>query len=303
MLGAASPVALAGTITGRSVPTPVYGVTLDTVDNSILQNELVSLSNMAQVMTARVNFDPGTSASWYLSQVQKLRNVSYIMGQLIDSSEMCQYSVTSARRRAQSFTATLTNNVDIWEIGNEINGNWLCNNALGKMAAMYDVVAGQLGKTALTFFYEGEPSDPNNCIATGGGGNDMFTWINKNFALSLPPDQRPAETEKIRLGLDYVLVSWYPDQCPGENPDWPWVFTKLAAIFPNAKVGFGEFGTANPQGGSPYEINEIDTYYPMASMVSGLPAGYIGGYFWWYYAEEMVPWSQPLWSVLNRAIQ
>src|SRR5579863_9113310 len=152
-LGMAPALAFAGSITGRTVPAPLYGVTLDNVDNSVLYGELLSLSGLPHVPTARVNFDPGMSPSWYLPQVRQLRSVSYIMGQLIDSSEMCQYTAKSATNWAQKYTATLTNNVDIWEVGNEINGNWLCNNAFGKMAAMYNVVAGQLGRTALTFFY------------------------------------------------------------------------------------------------------------------------------------------------------
>ena len=100
-----------------------------------------------------------------------------------------------------------------------------------------------------------------------------------------------------------MLISWYPDQFPGESPNWPWVYIKLAGIFPNSKVGFGELGTADPQYGSVYEINEITQYYPMAKTVAGLPASYIGGYFWWYFAEEMVPWGTTLSSVLNTAIQ
>ena len=96
----------------------------------------------------------------------------------------------------------------------------------------------------------------------------MFTWINHRFQLNLPPIQRPAETEKIRLGLNYALISWYPDQCTGERPNWPWVYATLADIFPNAKVGFGELGTANPERGSNFEINEVSTYYPMAKSVS-----------------------------------
>jgi hypothetical protein len=30
---------------------------------------------------------------------------------------------------------------------------------------------------------------------------------------------------------------------------------------------------------------------------------YVGGYFWWYYREDMVPWTEPLWNTLNAAIQ
>ena len=27
--------------------------------------------------------------------------------------------------------------------------------------------------------------------------------------------------------------------------------------------------------------------------------GYIGGYFWWYYKKDCVPYTKPLWNVLN----
>jgi hypothetical protein len=98
------------------------------------------------------------------------------------------------------------------------------------------------------------------------------------------------------------LISWYPDQCPCEKPDWAVVYTTLASIFPNAKVGFGEIGTANPQGGSVYEKNEITMYYPLGRTLAGLPISYVGGYFWWYAAEEMVPWPGSLGDRLNAAM-
>jgi hypothetical protein len=299
--GTGSPAAFGGTIAGRSVPSPIYGVTLDDVSKPAA--EVNSLGQMAQVPTARIVFDAGVRPSYYLKPIQQLRNVAYIMGELVDSSYMRQYTVNQIASWTQSYTKALGNLVDIWEIGNEVNGNWLGSNTLAKIEAMYDVVSAQGGATALTFFYEGEPSEPNNCIAADHGGNDMFTWIRQQFQLNLPANQRSSETEKIRLNVNYVLVSWYPDQCPGETPNWPWVFGQLAGIFPNSKVGFGELGTADPQYGSSFEINEITQYYPMAKTISGLPASYIGGYFWWYFAEEMVPWGTPLSSVLNTAIR
>jgi hypothetical protein len=141
-----------------------------------------------------------------------------------------------------------------------------------KVEAMYTTETALGGRTALTFFYEGEPSESNNCIDTSGGGNDMFSWIHTNFL-----DSPTTETEAIRLGVNYVLISWYPDQCPGENPNWPVVYTKLGQVFPNAKVGFGELGTAKPQNGSAFEKNEIDTIYPLKAGVGGLPSNYISG--------------------------
>jgi hypothetical protein len=298
--GTGSPAAFGGTIAGRSVPSPIYGVTLDDVSKPAA--EVNSLGQMAQVPTARIVFDAGVRPSYYLKPIQQLRNVAYIMGELVDSSYMRQYTVNQIASWTQSYTKALGNLVDIWEIGNEVNGNWLGSNTLAKIEAMYDVVSAQGGATALTFFYEGEPSEPNNCIAADHGGNDMFTWIRQQFQLNLPANQRSSETEKIRLNVNYVLVSWYPDQCPGENPNWPAVYAKLASLFPNAKVGFGELGTANPENGSSYEVNEISTYYPMGKTLASLPASYIGGYFWWHSAEEMVPWPGSLGLALNSAL-
>jgi hypothetical protein len=294
------------TIAGRNVPSPIYGVTLDDVSNTTAK--VNSLSQMVHPPTARIVFDPGVLPSYYLKRIQQFRNVAYIMGQLADSSYMTEYTVSSIVTWAENYTGMLGSLVDIWEIGNEINGNWLStlsdgSDVLPKMEAMFDGVFSKGGQTALTFFYEGEPSDPNNCIATDHGGNDMFTWITNNFQLNLPPNERPASTENIRLNVNYVLISWYPDQCPGQNPNWPWVFTKLASIFPNSNVGFGELGTVDPQYGSPFEISLISEYYSMAKILPSLPASYIGGYFWWYFAEEMVPWGSLLSSTLNAAIQ
>jgi hypothetical protein len=306
LIGLSSLAAFGGTIAGRSVPSPIYGVTLDDVSNP--SGKVSSLSMLVRVPTARIVFDTGENPTYYVKPIQQFRPVSYIMGELIDSSYMTHYKTVSAVQSwTASYTATLGSLVDIWEVGNEVNGNWLSRQSNGadvlpKIEAMYDIVSNLGGATAITFFYEGEPSDRNNCIAADHGGNDMFTWITQQFQLNLPPAQRPAETEKIRLGLNYALISWYPDQCPGEKPNWPWVYTTLANIFPNAKVGFGELGTANPQNGSNSEISKISAYYPMAKTVSGLPARYIGGYFWWYFAEEMVPWPGSLGAVLNAAL-
>ncbi len=303
--GTSSGAASSGGLAGRAVPDPLYGVTLDEVTN--ITAEIASLSQLVRMPTTRVYFDVQEPASYYVSPVQQLNSTTFLMGELIDSSDMASVTTAAAAQtRAQQFTSALGSSIDIWEVGNEVNGDWLDTGTqptLGKVEAMYDVVAGQGGATALTFFYEGEPSDPDNCIATDDGGNDMFTWINQQFDLADPVASRPAASEQLRTGLTYVLVSWYPDQCPGEDPDWTTVYDQLATVFPNSKVGFGELGTANPQAGSTFEQNEITTYYPMAATVT-LPSSYVGGYFWWYYAEEMVPTTETvLFGLLNAAIQ
>jgi hypothetical protein len=282
-----------GGIRGRAVPAPIYGVTLDDIAN--VSGIVASLKAVAHMPTARVVFDAGNAASYYKSAITQMRGSSYVMGELLDSTDMAVTSVAAYQKRTQDYVAGLGNLVDIWEIGNEINGNWLGSNTTltgDKVRAAFDVVHGANGATALTFFWEGNPGDANNCV--DGPGFDMFGWIS-NFL------KNPAN-ERVRVGLDYVFISWYPQQCNNIKPNWTDIYNKLAVIFPNAKVGFGEIGTANPQGGSTYEVNLINEFYPMASKTS-LPQSYVGGYFWWYFYEEMIPTTKtPLMNVLNQAI-
>lgn len=284
---------------GRTIPDPIYGVTVDDVSNP--SGIVDSLKQIPYFPTTRIVFDGGVKPSYYTTPINQMRGVSYIMGQILDSTEMGKLSIAAYQQRTQDYVNALGSQVDVWEIGNEVNGGWLSTNTQQQMVAAYDVVAAVNGATAITFFYEGEPSDPKNCIDKANGGNDMFSWINTNFQLGLSPDQRNAGNERLRLGTNYILISWYPQQCNDIKPNWSSIYSKLATIFPNSKIGFGEVGTADPQNGSTYEINLINEFYPLAKKIS-LPPSYIGGYFWWYYAEEMVPSTKPLVKVLNDAI-
>src|SRR5262245_50953600 len=180
----------------------LYGVTLDDVSN--ISGELDSLTNLPHLPATRIYFDPAVNVGSYIQPLQTFYPMSYIMGEMADSSDMPNFTVTSITAQANNLVSKLGPCVDIWEVGNEVNGNWLLNNAtsaaltMAKIEAMYNAVAFSTNPnlrsklTALTFFYEGEPSDRNNCIATDNGGNDMFTWIQTNF-LSNPT----SETEAI----------------------------------------------------------------------------------------------------------
>ncbi|HEY7299117.1 MAG TPA: hypothetical protein VH684_14525 [Xanthobacteraceae bacterium] len=300
----------------------LYGVTLDDVSNT--QGELDALVNLPHMPIARIYFDPTVNPSSYVKAIQTFYPKSYIMGEVADSSDMKNFTTSSITSQTNNLIIALGPCVDVWEIGNEVNGNWLLSRGshasdasatMAKIEAVYNAVMDPANPTArskltaLTFFYEGEPSDPNNCISTGNGGNDMFTWISKNFLAS-----PTATTEAIRTTVNYVLISWYPDQCNNLAPDWPAIFEKLAGLFPNSYVGFGEIGTANADENQSYEQNLIIEYYPMVrnriswpgtpDEVSYMQSHYVGGYFWWYFAEEMVPRNgsvlyQTLWSAMQ----
>lgn len=256
------------------IPSPMIGVTTDSIGN--VSAIVSSLKSIGKTPTTRVVFDEFVAASYYTTAVKQIRDVSYVMGELLDSYYVNQYSVQAYLDRTREYTSALGADVDIWEVGNEINGEWLGTtpDVVAKMTGAYDIVKSQ-GKTAeLTLYYN------KDCWANPS--NEMFAWAQKNV-----PD-------RMKQGLDYVLVSFYEDDCNGIKPDWPQVFDQLHGMFPNAKIGFGETGTTNTAKKSEY----ITRYY---SKQINIP-NYVGGYFWWYFRQDMVPNTQPLLRTLNSAI-
>lgn len=277
---------------------PIYGVTLD--DLTRIDDIVASLTNLPYRPTVRVVFDPGTSADHYYPLLVKLHKVAYVMGEVLDS----YYFPTTLQyytNRTQELVGRLSGVVDVWEIANEINGEWLRpdpkgsdkvvaaeETEIGEMVdAAYVIVHGAGGKTAVTLYYN-DDGQGNNC------------WQNYQDAWQTWPAQfLPGD---VLVGADYVLFSYYPYQdCPGLNPVWSADFSRLETTFPNAKVGFGEIGTSSIRAPQSVQDDLITTYYPMADSIDD--PRFAGGFFWWYYAEEMIPYdSSHYWQLLDQTI-
>jgi hypothetical protein len=109
----------------------------------------------------------------------------------------------------------------------------------------------------------------------------------------------------LRAGVNYAFVSFYEDDCTtlDKDPDtWVKIFRKLSERFPNAKVGFGEFAPQChmcaktrlcPQclGQQPEYIRRY--YQTWHSRIRSQVPNYTGGFFYWYYWQDMVPKSKP----------
>ncbi len=264
----------AETATANNAQTMIYGVTLDAVTptNAII----TSLKSHAYRPTARIVFDEYVAASYYKAPVTKIKAAANIMGELLDSYYVKRYTLDQYKARTTEYLNSMGDIVDIWEIGNEINGEWLgsTSSVVAKMTGAYDIVKARGKKTALTLYYNEE------CWAKPQ--NEMFTWANNNVPT------------KMKQGLDYVFISYYEDDCNDLQPNWPVVFAKLAKMFPNSKIGFGEVGTIYANRKASY----IQRYYNM----NITETNYVGGYFWWYYRQDMVPMTNPLWKTLNNAL-
>jgi hypothetical protein len=268
---------------GLPLPSPLYGVTVDDISN--LPAIVAALSALPHRPTTRIVFDPGEPPSYYAKAIEAIGAVSYVMGEILDSSSVKAVSVSAYQQRTNAYLAAFPSGVDVWEVGNEINGNWLgsTSDVVTKMTGAFDRVKAAGGVTELTLY---------GC-SDSGAAYDMFHWT----AAYVPP--------RMLTGLDYVLVSYYEGDCgvPRALSEWPAVFQRLHEMFPNAGVGFGEVGLvdkngddiATPSVAGPY----LQKYYGMHNEVPR----YVGGYFWWYFAEDMVPKTKPLFATLSAAMK
>ena len=262
----------------------VYGVTVDDIsDVSAIVSALSALPHKA---TTRVVFDETQQPAYYAQAVPAVHAVSFVMGEILDSAFVKDISVADYASRTSAYLAAFPSSVDIWEVGNEINGNWLDTTSggvadvVGKMTGAFDLVRAGGGRTALTL-YGCSDADP---------AHDMFQWAKANV---------PA---RMLSGLDYVLVSYYEGDCASPRSDWPSVFHQLRQMFPSAGIGFGEVGDVDKNG---LDIADASAEAPYLQRYYGMQIaepGYVGGYFWWYFYEDMVPSTKPLFAVLSAAL-
>jgi len=312
MLLVICPMALLFALCGASraqslVPAPIHGVTADDKndvrDSAFLAKLLDSLRHLSVKPTVRIVYDPGNkagsfAAGSYLDATKQIKSVAYVFGQPLDSFYMRCFTPTEHLNRFKDYVTTLGAYVDFWEVGNEINGEWLFGDTkdcvpkasvnstsqadvVTKMIETYDYLKSQGKATALTLYYNTPCKRP--------AANEMFTWVDANV---------PA---RMKTGLDYLLVSYYELDCDGYKPDWDRVFSQLAATFPNSKLGISEFGWSEKKPPNATIKDLLQRHYAIHPSVPN----WVGGGFYWEFAIDMVPYdpaSDSLWSTINTAM-
>ncbi len=258
--------------------TKIFGVTID--DPWGDRTDLIEAFSAHCIKpTARIVFDEGVAASEYDAPVAELEPYCFIMGEILDSYYVKAYSVQQYLERTTEYLGRFEEEVSIWEVGNEINGEWLgdADSVVKKIEGAWQIVADKGNKAAVTLYYN------NACYENPQ--NEMFTWINENLS------------DSMKQNLDYVLVSYYEDDCENDvlsNSEWQAVFDSLHQVFPNSRLGMGECGTLIESKKSEY----MHRYYSMEITTPG----YIKGYFWWYYKHDCVPKTKALWDTLDTIV-
>lgn len=243
---------------------------------------LGALAALPERPTARVYFDVGEPASYYAAPVAEISRVGTVMGELLDSSDEKRIGVAAFQERVESYIAALGSSVGIWEIGNEVNGNWTGSYAdvAAKLTEAYEDVAAAGGHTALTLY--ANSFGPEHC----GDGESELTPV--QFTNSYVPS-------RVAKGLDYVFLSYYPTQCGGREPSSAQVaeaMVALHALYPNAALGFGEVGL--PHRAARRTLAQAEQIMSWAySLAPGVPY-YVGGYFWWSAVQDALSPRAPL---------
>jgi hypothetical protein len=229
----------------------------------------------------------------YVDLIQRIKNESlaFVMAELVDSdiesSTKCftaldeTKSVAAYLERTKKMYEKLGKYVDIWEIGNEVNGDWfggsVVGNAkneqrrrivVGQLKAAYDFLTAKKAEiqssnklmskdekiplTAITFYFNGDGKKRNSYENINDA---MLRWIRgmgNHFV--------DKNNKKITFNnLDYLLVSYYPDDNFYEpNPDasdysiqinltakdWVEIFDTIRTNYSSTtKFGLGEMGT------------------------------------------------------------
>lgn len=211
--------------TPSPVPEPLYGVTIESVEKYLrdagrdpdkqMKPVLDSLQ-LARRPTVRFVFNRWENfedeLKTYQATAHSARRHAYVLGEILDSQLVKEFSEDCYRYRAASYVEKLGDDVDIWEVGNEVNGGWVREHETSwvkaeaeavrdKISAAYRVVHDAGGKTALTL-YLNDDGKGNHCWKFRQ--EEMFAWLDKYV------------TADMREGLDYVLVSYYEDD-PGKD--------------------------------------------------------------------------------------
>jgi hypothetical protein len=324
-----------GITTAAMLPLPVHGVTsvdydfagnlVDIAHTSWLVPVQTALDDFTDTPTVRVMFSvaevssggvgtngtEGYAAVDYVSALQTLKSVSrppYILGQVLDSSYEGCFSLTDHDARWNQYISTLGSYVDAWEVGNEINGNWLDSadasqscpwtppkttdaTVVQKMIDAYNMVRANGGLAELTLYYPGQES------VCGNGSPDPFepiTWVKANV---------PAN---MLNGMDYVWISYYHTDCPsGKDPTaatWGNFFTAVQNMFPSAQIGFGEWGYSSGPPSKSKKTSIINEGYSLDPTSMPYSSNWVSGVMYWEFIDDAVEEST-FWSLINTDMQ
>lgn len=264
----------------------VKGVTIDRPDvDPALWPTVVAMAGDREPW-ARLVFDLEQPPESYRAAVDAAHAAGVrVLGQFLDSSDMAAVTPAEYEARVRAYLAALPD-LDMWEVGNEINGNWLGPDAGAKAAAAARLVKATTGtRTMLTLYWQ---------LGEDTAEASMFTWLDAELSPEFLAD------------LDEVSVSIWVEEHP-MGAAFDRVFATLAARLPGVRLLVGELGYGNDDlelrwwWGDPDDPTGAARAAVAADLFgAALDRPWLAGGYWWYYEADAYP-VNALWDVLAAA--
>lgn len=155
----------------------MFGITLDNIDAPMAPLKAAIRALPFRPM-ARVVVDNGRDLDDYNAPVRELRQVADIMLLVQDSYGEHTLSTAQYVAKCQYLMGMLGQVVNLWEIGNEVNGSWVSKDIWRKVTACQALAKTRGFQTAVTFWWD----------------KALWNWL----------------IDKPRLGIDWAMLSCYP---------------------------------------------------------------------------------------------
>lgn len=266
-----------------------WGVTIDRVNEypAVVASVSDLVAGISGDAALRIVFDGGVPATEYDGIVgAALAQGIVVVGQILDSSAMAGLTLAGWQARVREYVDHFPE-ITVWEIGNEVNGEWLGSDVGDKLeyAASYVKQADPADTTMLTFYWQ---------MGTAGtAANALFQWIHDEV--------RPALVSNVDV---VALSTWIGDAPLGIAFDE--VYERLHALFPAAQLAIGELGYWSPGTTRAWWWRSTsnpttDVRRALAEQMYAASFAFPyakGGVFWWYYYQEMLG-GTPLWQTVN----
>lgn len=245
----------------------MIGVNITDIDN--LKPALLTLSELAKLgkLTARLVVDNGRPVSDYKEPALQISQYADLMVQVQDSYGDAKVSTSALFDKADKLYKMLNPITQIWEIANEINGDWLSTSAFARATFLSSYFGTRNCKRAVTLFVQ----------------PDYLAWAASN-----------------KIPCEYVFLSSYPTNKKDLLYNWENDFKVLQALYPNALLGFGEFGYENWRRPDLAAKKSLIAYYYGMQLKN---KKYVGGCFWWDFQETCCPPSTQLYDAIQAAIK
>ena len=264
----------------------LYGVTIDRITG--LSETLTSLRALPDRPTLRVVFDRSEPARYYAAATRRLAGASFVMGELLDSSAERSISASALRTRARTYLRQLGPYVSVWELGNELNGNWTGPYAqvAAKTRAAFSVLSAARAPLALTLY--ANDFAPDHC---GDGPAELTPpqfarrYLPPRSAPGCPTCSSPTTRRSARAS------SPRPQSSPSTS----------ARSMPSS--GTPSSGSERSGFPGPSRVRRPQRRRQIMRWAYGLDPHlryYAGGYFWWYGAEDALRPGAPLRGELAR---